>query len=157
MKRLFLFCFLVVLPVQAFAQPRQVVTGCGGQTLAVGDGVNGFITTTGIDCGGGATSPVSTTPTGATASTIAAGGAANILVTGPVKGCYIVNPVTAADENIAAAETVYLNPVTTATANGRGTNSAIVPGQSFSCVPGQTTNVSGIAATTGHALNVVAW
>jgi hypothetical protein len=57
MKRLFLLCLLVALPIQAFAQPRQVVTGCGGQTLVSGDSNNGYISTTGVDCGGGATTP----------------------------------------------------------------------------------------------------
>lgn len=96
-------------------------------------------------------------PNGGTNSTIVSGGVANVIVTGPVNGCYVFNPVTAADQNIAVAETVYLNPITTATANGRGSNSAIAAGQYWACPPGMTTNLSGIAATTGHALNVVVW
>jgi hypothetical protein len=74
-----------------------------------------------------------------------------------VNGCYITNPLAASDQNISTAEVAYVNPVTTATANGRGTNSALQPGQSFTCVPGQTTSVSAIAATSGHAFNVVKW
>lgn len=97
------------------------------------------------------------TPAAATASAIVTGGSATTLVTGPVNGCYITNPLTLTDQNIAAAEVAYVNPVTTATANGRGTNAALQPGQTFYCVPGQTTNVSAIAATTAHAFNVVKW
>lgn len=36
---------------QAQAQPRQVVTTCGTQTLVVGDGNNGYIDATGLQCG----------------------------------------------------------------------------------------------------------
>lgn len=157
MKRLLLLCFLAVLPVQAWAQPKQVVTTCGGQTLVAGDANNGYITTTGVECSGGATNTAPTTPTGGTASAIVTGGAATTLITGPIHGCYITNGLTATDQNIAAAEVAYVNPVTTATAAGRGTNSALQPGQSWNCPPGMTTNVSAIAATTAHALTVVAW
>jgi hypothetical protein len=97
------------------------------------------------------------TPAAATASAIVTGGTAVTLITGPVNGCYVTNPLTLADENIAAAEVAYVNPVTTATANGRGTNSALQPGQTFTCPPGMTTNLSAIAATTAHAFNVVKW
>jgi hypothetical protein len=97
------------------------------------------------------------TPAAGTASAITTGGSANNLITGPVNGCYITNPLLASDQNIATAEVAYVNGVTTATANGRGTNSALQPGQSWACVPGQSTNVSGIAATSGHALSVVKW
>lgn len=96
-------------------------------------------------------------PNGGTNSTIIVGGVANVIVTGPVNGCYVYNPATAADQGIGAVETVYLNPVTTATAVGNGRNSAILPDRGYSCPPGMTTNLSGIAATTGHALNVVIW
>lgn len=56
MKRLFLLCLLVALPIEAFAQPRQVITNCGTQTLVAGDSNNGYITTNGLDCVSGLTS-----------------------------------------------------------------------------------------------------
>ena len=105
----------------------------------------------------GNTEAASSTPAAATASAIVTGGTAVTLVTGPVHGCYVTNPLTATDQNIASAEVAYVNPVTTATANGSGTNSALQPGQTFSCPPGMTTNLSAIAATSSHAFNVVKW
>jgi len=99
----------------------------------------------------------STTPTAGAASAIVTGGTAVTLVTGPVNGCYIVNPLTATDQNIATAEVAYINPVTTATTTGRGTTTTLQPGQSWSCVAGQFTNVSANAATSGHAFVVVQW
>ena len=101
--------------------------------------------------------PAPATPKAATASAIVAGGAATTLVTGPVNGCWIVNPLSATDQAIATAETAVVNGVTTAAAPGNSTNVTLQPGQSWGCTPGQTTNVSAIAATTGHAFAVEVW
>jgi len=98
-----------------------------------------------------------TTPAAGAASAIGTGGTAVTLVTGPVNGCVIQNPITATDQNITTAEPAYINGVTTATANGRGTNTTLNPGDVWRCVPGQTTNVSIIAATASHAFSVVKW
>ena len=98
-----------------------------------------------------------TTPSAGTATTIVSGGVAVTLVTGPVNGCYIVNPLSAADQGIVTAEVAYVNGVTTATAAGNGTNANLAAGQPWQCAPGQTTNVSAIAATTGHKFTVVKW
>ena len=100
-------------------------------------------------------SPV--TPAAGAASSIVTGGVAVTLITGPINGCIVTNPLSAADQNIGAAEVAYINVVTTATSNGRGTNNTLQPGQSFNCIPGQTTNVSIIAATTSHAFSVTKW
>jgi hypothetical protein len=97
------------------------------------------------------------TPVAGTASTITTGGTARTVVTGPVRGCYITNPTSLTDQAIAGAENLYVNPVTTATTTGNGTTLTLVPGQSFFCIPGQTTSVSAVAATTGHAFTVVVW
>lgn len=130
-----------------------VVTNAG--TFAV---QNTAATPAGTNSIGGVTiKPGAATPLAGTASAITTGGTAITLVTGPVNGCYITNPLTATDQNITTAEVAYFNPVTTATANGRGTNTSRQPGESWSCIPGQTTNVSAIAATIGHAFNVVVW
>jgi hypothetical protein len=99
----------------------------------------------------------STTPAAGTAYAIVTGGVPLNIITGPVNGCYVTNPTSATDQNIATAENIYLNPVTAATTTGNGTNVTIAPGQSYSCVPGQTTNLSMIAATTAHAVTVVKW
>jgi hypothetical protein len=113
-------------------------------------------------CSGGSGSssnvlPGAVTPSAGTASAIVTGGTPVTLITGPVNGCIVTNPLTASDQNIAAAEVGYLNPVAAAGTNGRGTNNAVQPGQTWRCPPGMTTNLSGNAATSGHAFSVVKW
>ena len=90
-------------------------------------------------------------------TTLTTGGTAQNIVVAPMQGCYVTNPLTASDQGIGSAEVVYVNPNTTATANGYGGNSALQPGQSYSCPPGDQTNLSAIAATSGHRLSVVRW
>ena len=72
-------------------------------------------------------------------------------------GCYVQNGYTATSQNIAAAESLFANPVTTAV-NGSSSvgNSEIQPGSSFNCPPG-TTTLSLNAATSAHRYNVVVW
>jgi hypothetical protein len=91
------------------------------------------------------------------ASVITTGGTAVTMITGQVRGCYITNPPTAAAQGIATAENVYIDPVTTATTTGNGTNVILQPGQTYNCIPGQTNNLSVNAATSSHALTVVKW
>ena len=79
------------------------------------------------------------------------------LITGPVYGCIIGNPKSATDQGIATAEVAQLNNVTTAATPGNGTNITLQPGDTWTCPPGQTTNVSANAATTGHSFTVVRW
>ena len=101
--------------------------------------------------------PFAVTPAAGAAAAIVTGGVAVTLVTGPVNGCTIQNPITATDQNISVAEVAYINGVATATANGRGQNTTMNPGDIWRCVPGQTTNVSVIAATSAHAFSVEKW
>ena len=111
-----------------------------------------------LDTNGGLrVQPAGVTPAASTASTITTGGTAVTAVTGPVRGCYITNPTSATDEGIGTAENLYVNPVTTATSVGNGTTLTLVPGQTFFCLPGQTTNVSVVAATTAHKFTAVQW
>ena len=95
------------------------------------------------------------TPTAASQSAIVTGGTAITIATGPWKGGFVQNPITASDQNIATAENFYINLVTTATANGRGSNICLTPGDSFNlpAVPGGV-SLTGIAATTAHAISV---
>lgn len=102
------------------------------------------------------TTALATTPAAGAASAIVTGGVAVTLVTGPVNGCFIVNPLSTTDQGV-TAEVAYVNGVTTATAAGNGTNTNLAAGQSWTCVPGQTTNVSAIAATSGHKFTVQVW
>jgi hypothetical protein len=103
------------------------------------------------------TNPTAITPRAGTTSSIVTGGVAVTLITGPVYGCIVENPKSATDQGIATAEVAQLNNVTTATTLGNGTNITLQPGDTWSCPPGQTTNVSGIAGTAGHAFYVVRW
>ena len=169
MKRLIIFLVLLgTLAHGAGAQPAPAGLsggwwGGGACNLVTFSGPNGprsiMVDANGNQCvtGSVTTTPSANTPAAGTASAIVTGGAATTLITGPVNGCYITNPETATEQNIATAEVAYVNPVTTAAATGRGTNSKLSPGQSFSCPPGMTTNLSAIAATTAHAFNVVKW
>lgn len=151
---------VLCVPTLGHAQSAKVLTGgCASINVTGLDTYPQTMDSTGQLCTSGTSSSGTTasTPAAATASAIVTGGAATTLVTGPVNGCWITNPITATDQNIATAEVAYVNAVTTATANGRGTNVRLDPGQTFRCVPGQTTNVSAIAATTSHAFSVSKW
>jgi hypothetical protein len=104
------------------------------------------------------TYPLAVTPAAGTAHVITTGGTAVTFVTGPVKGCYITNPLTLTDQNIAAAEPLYVNPITTATTSSlNGSSVALAPGQTYYCPAGQSTNVSANALTSSHNAVVVAW
>ena len=130
----------------------------GAVTTATPSYTNAQTSALSLDTNGGLrVQPAGVTPAAATASVVTTGGTAVTSVTGPVRGCYITNPTSATDQNIATAENLYVNPVTTATTPGNGTTLTLVPGQSFFCIPGQTTNVSVVAATSSHAFTVVKW
>lgn len=106
---------------------------------------------------GAAVAQTPLTPLAGTTKTIVTGGTAVTIVTGPVKGCYVTNPTSATDEGIGAAENAFVDPTKTATTLGNGTNVTLVPGQSYYCPPGMTTNLSANALTNSHALTVVVW
>lgn len=97
------------------------------------------------------------TPRAGSNYTIGTGGTAITLIAGPTNGCYIFNPLTAADQGIMTAEPYYVDPTTTATTTGNATNTAIAPGQGWFCIPNSTLPVSGNAATTGHIVSMVRW
>ena len=96
-------------------------------------------------------------PRAGTTATIVTGGSAVTLLTGPVNGCYVTNPLLAADQGIVTAEPAYVDPVNTAGTAGNGTTSALQPGQSWACVPQSYIPVTANAATSGHKLTVVIW
>lgn len=131
-------------------------------TYTTGTNGNLSLTTSGglrVDLSGttGPASPA-VTPIAGAAHIIVTGGAAVTFVTGPVKGCYITNPLTLTDQNIATAEPLYVNPVTTATTSSlNGSSVALAPGQTFYCPAGQTTNISADALTSSHNAVVVVW
>jgi hypothetical protein len=97
------------------------------------------------------------TPRACTTTTVVTGGTAVVALTGPVNGFYIVNPTTAADQGIATAEALFVDPVNTATVAGNNTNSSIAAGNSYSGVPLSSATVSVNAVTAGHKFTCVRW
>jgi hypothetical protein len=72
-------------------------------------------------------------------------------------GGYIVNPLSAADQGLAAAETLYVNQVGTCTVNANGTTIGLQPGQSYTVVPFTTTPVSVASLSANHKFTAVMW
>ncbi len=100
-------------------------------------------------------------PAAGTTATIAVGGTAVTLFSGPSLGGYIVNPYNAAAQGISVAETAYIDMVGTpgsTDAAASGTTATLVAGQVFN-VPRLAADVSvkANAATSGHILTVVQW
>ena len=91
-------------------------------------------------------------------TTLTTGSAAQVIVTAHVNGCYVTNPLTATGQGIGSAEVVDVNPTGTATLNGGNTgNSELQPGQTYTCPANMATDLSAVAATSGHKLSVVRW
>jgi len=90
---------------------------------------------------------------------VTTGGTAVNAVVGPVNGCYIANPSTATDQGISTAETLYVDPVSTATTAGSITNFGLTSGRAWTCpsaIPsGRSVSVN--AATNSHKFTVVVW
>lgn len=101
------------------------------------------------------------TPVAGAASEVTTGGTAVVAVNGPVlNGGFIQNPASAADQGLSSAEDLIVNPVGAAAAPGvaggiNGTNFRIPPGEVWQLIPGQTTNTSVNATTSGHRFSVV--
>ena len=102
------------------------------------------------------------TPTIGTHVVIATGGTPVQVFPAGINGGYIVNPYVAADQGIATAEVLYVDPVSatpgSTPGSGNGTASALVPGQSW-VVPvyGSTLPVFANATTSGHRFTAVYW
>lgn len=100
---------------------------------------------------------VAVTPTAGNASEVVVGGTPVVAVVGGVNGGFITNPVSPADQGLSNTEALYVNPVGDAGLTGNGTTFSLQPGQSWSVIPGQTTQTSVNAATSGHKFSVVNW
>lgn len=74
-----------------------------------------------------------------------------------VNGGFITNPASAADQGLANAEDLFVDPVGAASEAGNGTTFRLAPGQTWSLIPGQTTPTSVNAASSGHKFSVVKW
>lgn len=92
-------------------------------------------------------------------TTITTGGTAVTVCTGPLHLVTITNPLTAADQNIATAEPLYVDCTgAAATVGGAGTVLALQPGQSWVCPHPFVTmsmSISANAATSGHRFTAV--
>lgn len=150
-----------VPPVPARVDGYQVNLGLlpgGAQAEIALDASANVMVNCAVGCGTVVASPPAATFAAGTAYVVTTGGTAVTMVTGPVNGGYIGNPLSASDQNIATAEVAYVNPVGTAALNGRGQNSAIQPGGYFTFPKvAAGSNISVNAATSGHAFNVVVW
>ena len=96
-------------------------------------------------------------PAGGPPFAVAVGGTAVTVGGPPWNGCYITNPLTAADQGIATAEPLYVNPIGTATVNGFNQTVALQPGQTWNGIPGSIFGISVNAPTGGHRFTFVRW
>ncbi len=96
------------------------------------------------------------TPRACDVTTVLTGGTAVDAITGPTNGYYIMNPLSAGDQGV-TAESLYVDPTTTATTTGNATNAVLAPGQPFYGVGSSSVSVSVDAATTGHKFTCVRW
>lgn len=84
-------------------------------------------------------------------SAVAVGGQAVTAMFGPVQGGFITNPWATADEGIAIPEPLYIDPTgAPATLGTSATTIALQPGDTYIVIPGQLTNVSVNARSSGH-------
>lgn len=88
---------------------------------------------------------------------VTTGGQAVTPIFGPVAGGFITNPATAEGQGLALPEVLYLDIVSTAALGETETTIPLQPGQTYVCVPGQTTNVSVNAASAGHRFSGVVY
>jgi hypothetical protein len=72
-------------------------------------------------------------------------------------GGYIVNPISAADQGLSAAEVLYVNQVGPCDTQANGTTIALQPGQSYTVIPLTTSPVSVAALSASHKFTAVQW
>lgn len=101
------------------------------------------------------TEPV--TPVAGLVSEVTVGGTAAFAAGPNPNGGFITNPASAADQGLAVAETLYIDPVGAAGVEANGTTFALAPGQTWSLVAGQTTKTSVNAASSGHKFSAVVY
>ena len=99
-------------------------------------------------------------PSTAGALTLVAGATAQTLFNANevLHGCAIMNPTTATEQGIGAAESITVDFTGKAAVAGGGAAVTILEaGQSVGCAMGNTTSISWIATTTGHKINAWMW
>ena len=100
------------------------------------------------------------TPVGGINYVIVTGGTAVEVAPAGINGGYISNPLYAADQGIGTAETLIVDPVNiadSASSSGFNTATRLLPGQTFTLIPGSTVAVTANSATSGHKFTAVFW
>ena len=97
------------------------------------------------------------TPIPGLVSQVTTGGTAVEAVAAGPNGGFITNPLSAADQGLANTEPLYVNPVGAAGVAANGTTFALQPGGTWFLIPGQLTQTSVNAASSGHKFSVVSY
>lgn len=95
------------------------------------------------------------TPVAGLVSEVTTGGTAVTVFAALPNGGFITNPASAADQGIAVAESLYVNPVGAAALEANGTTFEILPGGSWEVIPGQTTLTTVNSVSDGHKFSAV--
>jgi hypothetical protein len=72
-------------------------------------------------------------------------------------GGYVVNPLSATDQGLAANEVLYVDQVGPAKLTANGTTIALQPGQSYTVVPNTITPVTVASNSASHKFTAVCW
>ena len=90
-------------------------------------------------------------------SKVAEAGVPVTVMYGPVAGGMITNPRYAVDQGLDSVEVLWVDVTGPATLGTSPTSIPLQPGQTYTVIPGQTTNVSVAAATAGHKFSGVVY
>jgi len=90
------------------------------------------------------------TPIPLVVSVVTTGGTSVMVNAGGPKGGVITNPVANTDQGLSTAEVLYVNPTGPAALEANDTTFALLPGQSWNLIPGQTTPTYVNAVSSGH-------
>ena len=89
------------------------------------------------------------------ATSVATGGLSVVAIYGGVQGGIVWNPAAAADQGLAVAELLYIDPTEPASLFENKTCIGLFPGQFYFVPPGTQTNIWVNAATSGHKFSCV--
>ena len=95
------------------------------------------------------------TPVAGLTSSVTNAGESVAVSTGGEKGGFITNPSSAADQGLAEAESLYVNPIGVATLEGNETTFEIPPGGTWQFIADQSTPTFVNAASAGHKFSCV--
>ena len=103
-----------------------------------------------------ATTP--TTPTAPINYSVSASGVSTPVIPAGPNGGIITNPVYATDQGISTAEILYVDPTGAApTLYANNTTFELLPGQTWTVIPGQISITNVTANTAGHKFSATWW